>query len=95
MSLGNNSKRYSDIYAVSFHGTVSVAGTAQSISNHNLGDLGDVDTGTISTNNVLSWNGSSWVPSAISTLSSNDSLLKANNLSDLTDVADARNNLGV
>jgi len=95
LSLGNNSKRYSDIYAVSFHGTVSVAGTAQSISNHDLGDLGDVDTGTISTNNVLSWNGSAWVPTAISTLSNNDSLLKANNLSDLTDVADARNNLGV
>jgi len=95
-SIGSNSLRYSDIYAVNFHGVVTQAGTATSISNHGINQLSDVDTSGIQSDDVLKWNGSSFVPVDASTLISTGGFLQvSNNLSDLASAATARTNLGV
>ena len=95
-SLGNNSFRFSDIYAVNFHGVSTQAGSVQSIGTHNLGELQNVDTSNVAANTVLGWNGSAWVPTATSGLiSTTDFSRKSNNLNDLTNPATARTNLGV
>ena len=59
-SLGNNSNRFSDIYAVDIHGTVTTAGQVTSLANHDIGNLGDVDTTGVASNSILKWNGTKW-----------------------------------
>ena len=70
IDLGNNSYRFANIYAVAFQGTATNAGTVNSIANHDLGDLQNVDTSGKASGHVLSWNGSKWVSSADSSPSS-------------------------
>ena len=79
-SIGDNSNRYSDVYAVEFHGTATRAGTVTSISDHELNDLQDVDTTGKANGHVLKYNGSVWV----STVDGG-----ATNLGALTDVNSA------
>ena len=59
-SLGSNSNRFSDVYAKDIHGTVTTAGQVTTISNHNIGGLGDVDTTGVTSNSILKWNGTKW-----------------------------------
>jgi hypothetical protein len=59
-SLGSNSNRFSDVYAKDIHGTVTTAGQVTTISNHNIGGLGDVDTTGVTGNSILKWNGTKW-----------------------------------
>ena len=66
IDLGNNSYRFANIYAVNFVGTATASGTVNSISNHDLGDLQNVDTSGKASGHVLSYNGSKWVSSAAS-----------------------------
>ena len=95
-SIGSNSARYSDIYAVNFHGVVTQAGTVSSIANHGINQLSDVNTAGVATDNVLKWNGSAFVPASANSLISTAGFLQASdNLSDLTNAATARTNLGV
>ena len=95
-SIGSNSARYSDIYAVNFHGVVTQAGTVLSIANHGINQLSDVNTAGVATDNVLKWNGSAFVPASANSLISTAGFLQASdNLSDLTNAATARTNLGV
>jgi len=95
-SIGSNSLRYADIYAVNFHGVVTQAGTVSSIANHGINQLSDVNTSGIASDNVLKWNGSAFVPASASSLISTAGFLQASdNLSDLTNAATARTNLGV
>ena len=61
ISLGSNSKRWSDVYAVEFHGTATSAGSVASISTHQLGSLSDVNTSGVTTNAVLQYDGANWV----------------------------------
>ena len=61
ISLGSNSKRWSDVYAVEFHGTATSAGSVASISTHQLGSLSDVNTSGVTTNSVLQYDGANWV----------------------------------
>ena len=61
ISLGSNSKRWSDVYAVEFHGTATSAGSVASISSHQLGSLSDVNTSGVTTNAVLQYDGANWV----------------------------------
>ena len=42
-SLGTSSKRFSDIYAVEFHGNSTSSGQVTSIANHQIGALSNVD----------------------------------------------------
>src|SRR6056300_133063 len=79
-SIGDNSNRYSDVYAVEFHGTATRAGTVTSISDHEINDLLDVDTTGVASGHVLKYNGSAWV----STVDAG-----ATNLGALTDVNSA------
>ena len=53
ISLGSNSKRWSDVYALEFHGTATTAGTVSSISNHTLNGLQNVSVASPATNAVL------------------------------------------
>ena len=77
ISLGSNSKRWSDVYAVEFHGTATSAGTVSSISTHQLGSLSDVSVGSPSTNDVLQYDGSNWISA---------SAANPTTINDLTDV---------
>ena len=61
-SLGTSSKRFSDIYAVEIHGSVTSAGQAGTISNHNISGLADVSTSAPATGQILKWDGSKWAP---------------------------------
>ena len=65
ISLGENSKRFSDVYAVEFHGTATYSGSTLSLANQNLGNLADVTVAGVGVDDVLSWSGSAWVPNAI------------------------------
>ena len=65
ISLGENSKRFSDVYAVEFHGTATYSGSTLSLANQNLGNLADVTVSGVGVDDVLSWSGSAWVPNAI------------------------------
>ena len=60
-SLGSNSNRFSDIFAVEFHGLATQSGTTNSITNHNLGNLSNVDEAGISNGKLLQYNGTKWV----------------------------------
>jgi len=79
-SIGDNSNRFSDVYAVELHGTATRAGTVMSITDHNINDLSDVDTTGKANGHVLKYNGSAWV----STVDAG-----ATNLGALTDVNSA------
>ena len=59
-SLGSNSNRFSDIYAVDIHGTVTTAGQVTSLANQDIGNLRDVDTTGVASNSILKWNGTKW-----------------------------------
>ena len=59
-SLGNNSNRFSDIYAVDIHGTVTTAGQVTSLANQDIGNLRDVDTTGVASNSILKWDGTKW-----------------------------------
>ena len=61
-SLGTSSKRFSDIYAVEIHGSVTSAGQAGTIANHNISGLADVSTAAPGAGQVLKWDGSKWAP---------------------------------
>jgi hypothetical protein len=60
-SIGDNSNRYSDVYAVEFHGTATRAGVVTSIADHNIGELLNVDTTGVANGHVLKYNGSAWI----------------------------------
>jgi len=60
-SIGDNSNRYSDIYAVEVHGTATRAGVVTSIADHNIGELLDVNTTGVANGHVLKYNGSAWI----------------------------------
>jgi hypothetical protein len=78
ISLGSNSKRWSDVYALEFHGTATTAGTVSSISNHTLNGLQNVSVGSPATNAVLQYDGANWVA---------NSAANPTVINDLTDVS--------
>ena len=65
LELGSNSNRWSDVYAVEFHGTATYSGTALSVNNHELGNLGDVSLSSVSTGDVLVWSGTEWTANSV------------------------------
>ena len=65
-SLGSNSQRFSDIFAVEFHGLSTSAGVTNSIANHSLGGLANVDETGKSTGQSLVYNGTKWVSATVS-----------------------------
>src|SRR6056300_380341 len=77
LSLGSNSNRFSDVYASEFHGVATYSGASLSISNHNLGNLGDVTLSTVTSGDVLVWTGTTW---------SANSICNPTHLDNLTDV---------
>jgi hypothetical protein len=60
-SIGDNSNRFSDVYAVELHGTATRAGVVTSIADHNIAELLDVDASGVANGHVLKYNGSHWV----------------------------------
>lgn len=78
ISLGSNSKRWSDVYALEFHGTATTAGTVSSISNHTLDGLQNVSVANPNTNAVLQYDGTNWVA---------NSAANPTVINDLTDVS--------
>ena len=60
-SIGDNSNRFSDVYATEFHGTATRAGVVSSIADHNIAELLDVDASGVANGHVLKYNGSHWV----------------------------------
>ncbi len=78
ISLGSNSKRWSDVYALEFHGTATTAGTVSSISNHTLNGLQNVSVASPATNAVLQYDGANWVA---------NSAANPTVINDLTDVS--------
>ena len=65
-SLGSNSQRFSDIFAVEFHGLSTSAGVTNSIANHSIGGLANVDETGKSTGQSLVYNGTKWVSATVS-----------------------------
>ena len=65
LELGSNSLRWSDVYAVEFHGTATYSGTTLSVNNHELGNLGDVSLSSVSTGDVLVWSGTEWTANSV------------------------------
>ena len=61
VALGDNSKRFSDVYAVEFHGTATRSGVVTSIADHDIGSLQNVDETGKASGHVLKYNGSHWV----------------------------------
>ena len=78
ISLGSNSKRWPDVYALEFHGTATTAGTVSSISNHTLNGLQNVSVASPATNAVLQYDGANWVA---------NSAANPTVINDLTDVS--------
>ena len=66
-SLGTSAKRFSDIYAVEFHGNSTSSGQVTSIANHQIGALSNVDESGKASGQALVWNGTNWVPGTVST----------------------------
>ncbi|MBR19919.1 MAG: hypothetical protein CMA64_07220, partial [Euryarchaeota archaeon] len=64
-ALGSNSYRFSDIYAVEFHGLSTSAGVTNSIANHSLGGLANVDETGKTSGQLLKYNGTKWVPGTV------------------------------
>ena len=60
-SIGDNSNRYSDVYATELHGTATRAGVVTSIGTHDIGGLQNVDETGKAAGHVLKYNGSMWV----------------------------------
>ena len=60
-SIGDNSNRYSDVYATELHGTATRAGVVTSIGTHDIGGLQNVDETGKQSGHVLKYNGSHWV----------------------------------
>ena len=60
-SIGDNSNRYSDVYATELHGTATRAGVVTSISTHDIESLQNVDGTGKASGHVLKYNGSHWV----------------------------------
>ena len=52
ISLGSNSKRWSDVYALEFHGKATSADTVTSLSNHTLDSLNNVSVANPNTNSM-------------------------------------------
>ena len=77
IALGDNSKRFSDVYAIEFHGTATRSGVVTSIADHDIGSLQNVDETGKSVGHVLKYDGTNWV----STIDGG-----ATNLGALTDV---------
>jgi hypothetical protein len=93
-SLGTDSIRFSDIYAVEIHGSVTTAGQVSQIGNHQLSALSDVDATAPTTGHVLKWNGSKWAPGTDSGHTTTDTLTEGStNLYFTNARTDARVNL--
>ena len=60
-SIGDNSNRYSDVYATELHGTATRAGVVTSIGTHDIESLQNVDGTGKAAGHVLKYNGSHWV----------------------------------
>ena len=60
-SIGDNSNRFSDVYAVELHGTATRAGVVTSIADHDIESLQNVDGTGKASGHVLKYNGSHWV----------------------------------
>tara|TARA_B100001287_G_scaffold276523_1_gene287708 strand:+ start:12684 stop:14414 length:1731 start_codon:yes stop_codon:yes gene_type:complete len=80
ISLGSNSKRWSDVYALEFHGKATSADTVTSLSNHTLDSLNNVSVANPNTNSILQYDGANWVANS----AANPTLIN-----DLTDVDSA------
>ena len=61
VALGDNSKRFSDVYAVELHGTATRSGVVTSIADHNIGELQNVDETGKAAGHVLKYDGTNWV----------------------------------
>ena len=80
ISLGSNSKRWSDVYALEFHGKATSADTVTSLSTHTLDSLNNVSVANPNTNSILQYDGANWVANS----AANPTLIN-----DLTDVDSA------
>ncbi len=91
-ALGSNSYRFSDIYAVEFHGLSTSAGVTNSIANHSLGGLANVDETGKTSGQLLKYNGTKWVPGTVTS----DSMLEGSTNLYYTDArVDARAQLKI
>jgi len=78
LELGSNSLRWSDVYAVEFHGKVTTSGTTLSVNNHALGNLGDVSLSSVSSGDVLVWSGTEWTANSVCNPTQLDNLTNVN-----------------